>query len=155
MPLLDNLKEPELIFHQAENRCPYRWSAGRAVGTFMAALRDHRKILGSVCDGCGSVHVPAVSYCELCAGSMSDWREVGPRGVVMSWAGAPTGFEHAPVEAPFRFVLVRLAGADTSILHVAPDDDRIRVGATVVPEFRKERTGAITDIRWFVPEESG
>jgi uncharacterized OB-fold protein len=77
---------------------------------------------------------------------------VGPSGVVMSWARVTDNSRGAPVEAPFRFVLVRLAGADTSMLHLAPDDERIKIGAKVVPEFREKRTGSITDIKWFVPE---
>jgi uncharacterized OB-fold protein len=85
---------------------------------------------------------------------MRDWREVGPRGVVMSWARVDKPVRGAPLEPPFRYVLVRLAGADTSMLHLAPDDDAVRTGATVTPEFREERTGSITDIKWFVPEVS-
>jgi hypothetical protein len=85
---------------------------------------------------------------------MKDWKEVGPRGVVVSWARVPSPVEGAPLEAPFRYVLVRLSGADTSILHLAPDDDRVKIGAVVVPEFREDRKGSVTDIRWFVPEDS-
>jgi uncharacterized OB-fold protein len=70
----------------------------------------------------------------------------------MSWARVEKPVEGAPLDPPFRYVLVRLAGADTSMLHVAPDDDRVRTGATVTPEYREEREGSITDIKWFVPE---
>lgn len=143
----------ELEYVEAELKSPYSWSTGEIVGGFLEALRDRGKILGAVCGGCGTVTVPPQSYCELCGGVMKDWREAGPRVVVMSWACVPEALDGAPVEAPFRYVLVRLAGADTSMLHVAPDDERIEVGATVVPEFRATRTGSITDIMWFVPEE--
>jgi uncharacterized OB-fold protein len=149
-----DLKPPELVCLEGEARCTYNWSTGDVVGAFLAALRDHGKILGSICSGCGDVMVPPQSYCEKCGEAMADFREVGPRGVVMSWAGAPPGLQGAPVEAPFRYVLVRLAGADAELLHVAPDDERIKVGATVRGEFRppEERTGSITDIKWFVPD---
>ena len=140
-------------FLDSEIRCSYAWSTGEIVGGFLEALRDRGVILGAECGGCGSVFVPPQSYCEQCGGAMKDWREVGPRGVVLSWARVPEQFEGAPLEAPFRYVLVRLAGADTSMLHVTPDDERVKTGVTVVPEFKERRTGAITDIRWFVPEE--
>lgn len=143
----------EFEFLYSETRCSYAWSTGEIVGGFLEALRDRGAILGAECGGCGSVAVPPQSYCEQCGGAMKDWREVGPRGVVLSWARVPEQFEGAPLEAPFRYVLVRLAGADTSMLHVAPDDERVKIGVTVVPEFKERRTGAITDIRWFVPEE--
>lgn len=71
----------------------------------------------------------------------------------MSWSRVAGGFEGAPVQAPFRYVLVRLAGTDSAILHLAPDDDRIEIGAVLRPEWRDERHGSITDIKWFVPDE--
>ena len=148
------LQPPELKYLQGESRCDYDWTTGEAVGAFLAALRDHGKILAGVCGACGQVSVPPMSYCEACGEEMSELREVGPRGVVMSWARVADDFEGAPVAAPFRYVLVRLAGADTELLHIAPDDDGVRIGAAVRPEFwpREQRSGAITDIRWFVPD---
>lgn len=146
--------KPELVSLEREIRCRYAWSTGKTVGAFLEALRDRRAILGSQCDGCGSVSVPPGSYCERCGSEMRDWKEVGPRGVVTSWTRAGEEVPGLDVPAPFRYVLVRLAGADTSMLHLAPDDDRVQVGATLVAEFRTERSGAVTDIRWFVPEES-
>lgn len=145
------IKPPELVYMEGRNSCPYNWSTGEVVGEFLTALRDHGKILGALCGSCGSVAVPPTSYCELCSGEISDWREVGPRGVVRSWARVAEPLEGAPVDAPFRYVLVQLAGADTSLLHMAPDDERIRTGEAVVPVFRDERKGDITDIEWFIP----
>jgi len=152
-----DLKPPELIYLEGETRCNYHWATGGAVAAFLSAIRDHGKLLGAVCESCGGVTVPPQTYCEKCGSSMSDWREVGPGGVVMSWTRIADGYEGAPLEAPFRFVLVRLAGADTAMVHVAPDVDGIKVGATVSPEFKPEgeRKGAVTDIRWFVPDAMG
>ncbi len=144
--------QPELGQVEAVRRNSYAWSTGEITGAFLEALRDRGTILASLCRGCGTVAVPPNSFCEACGSTMRDWREVGPRGVVMSWARVEAPFDGAPLEAPFRYVLVRLAGADTSILHLAPDDDAVRIGVTVAPEFREERTGSITDIKWFVPE---
>jgi uncharacterized OB-fold protein len=149
-----DLQPPELIYLEGETRCTYSWATGDVVGAFLGALRDHGKILGSACEGCGDVMVPPQSYCEKCGAAMGDFREVGPRGVVMSWAGVTDDLEGAPLRAPFRYVLVRLAGADSELLHVAPDDERIRIGATVRPEFKpeSEREGSIRDIKWFVAD---
>lgn len=144
---------PELLYLQGENRCPYNWSTGGTVGAFLTALRDHGKILGSVCSGCGTVASPPQSYCERCAAPAADYTEVGPRGVVMSWTRVAGGGEGAPLEPPFRYILVRLGGADTSMVHLAPDDERVRIGAVVRPEFRGDRKGDITDIKWFVPAD--
>lgn len=148
------MKPPELTYLEGEARCPYTWATGDVTGSFLGALRDHGRILGAVCKGCGSVAVPPLSYCEECASEFSEWREVGPLGVVMSWTRVESGYEAAPLEPPFRFVLVRLSGADTEMLHVAPDDERIVEGARVRPVFKPDadRSGAITDIECFVCE---
>lgn len=138
----------------------YRRATGDAAGFFLSTLKESGTIAGAACAGCGQVSVPPRSYCDSCGSETACFTEVGPRGVVISWArvtgpGAETG-GHAPVEPPFRYVLVRLAGADTDLLHVAPDDDRVKIGAAVTPVFREpdERTGSIADIRWFVPAEA-
>jgi uncharacterized OB-fold protein len=151
------IEPPELTELRVQSISEYSWSTGEVTGSFLGALQKHGKILGAVCSGCGRVAAPPLSYCESCGSGISDYKEVGPRGVVMSWAGAPGDTEGAPLDGPFRFILVRLAGADTEMVHLAPDDERIRIGAAVRPEFRPapERTGSITDIRWFIPDESG
>ncbi|MBN2168413.1 MAG: OB-fold domain-containing protein [Actinobacteria bacterium] len=127
--------------------------AGRVVGLFLAALRDEKKIIGSECRECGKVFVPPASYCERCSSDTYDLREVGPRGVVISWTRVSGGFYDSPADSPFRYIMVRLMGADTPLLHISPDDERIQIGAVVRPVFLEERTGSITDIKWFVPDD--
>lgn len=156
----ERLGEPGFMKERAEHS--YRWATGQAIGFFLTTLKEQGKIIGATCEGCGQVSVPAQSYCESCGADTSGFTEVGPRGVIISWAGVP-GPDRGPdrlsgtalLPAPFRYVLVRLAGADTELLHLAPADERIKIGAAVVPEFRprEERTGCITDIRWFVPSD--
>lgn len=137
---------------ETRSEVDYRWSTGGAVGSFFAALRDGGKILASACSDCGIVACPPASYCERCGGESSELREVGPKGVVISVARVPLDVPGVPLEAPFCYILVKLAGADTSLLHVAPEDERVAPGAVVAPEFAKVRQGTITDIRCFVPE---
>ncbi len=59
-----------------------------------------------------------------------------------------------PLDHPFAFALVRLDGAHTGLLHVvdAGSMDRMRTGMRVVPRWKTERAGHITDLV-FVPEE--
>ena len=131
----------------------YRWSTGEAVGAFLSTLRDSERLLGSVCPECGVVSCPPTSCCERCGTSSSELREVGPSGVVMVVARQSAGFPSAPLDVPFRYVLIKLAGADTTLLHVAKDDERIVPGAVVVPEFAPEKSGTMMDIAYFRPEE--
>ncbi|NBM17453.1 OB-fold domain-containing protein, partial [Streptomyces sp. GC420] len=54
---------------------------------------------------------------------------------------------------PFAWVLVRLDGADTALLHAldAPGPEAVRTGTRVRIRWAAERTGAITDIACFEP----
>jgi uncharacterized protein len=131
----------------------YQWSTGGAVGAFLSTLRDSERLLGSVCPGCGVVCCPPASCCERCGTTASELKEVGPSGVVMAVARQIAGFSSAPLDVPFLYVLIKLAGADTTLLHVAKDDDRIVPGAVVVPQFAPEKRGTIMDIAYFRPEE--
>jgi len=145
-----DLKEPRLVFLEANNSCPYRWSTGEIVGSFLTALRDHGKLLASKCPACYRVACPPASYCEECGAAATELVEVGPTGVVVSSAGVEEPWAGAPLDVPFCYVLIRLAGADTSLLHLAPNDGSVHPGSTVRPELRPERNGSITDIKWFV-----
>ncbi|RSS40416.1 DNA-binding protein, partial [Streptomyces sp. WAC07061] len=60
-----------------------------------------------------------------------------------------------PLGTPFAWVLVRLDGADTAILHAldAPGPDAVSTGMRVRVRWAAERTGAITDIACFEPCE--
>ncbi len=131
----------------------YHWSTGPVVGAFLGALREDGRLLASVCSGCGRVSCPSTSYCEACGSETEELREVGPRAVVVAWARETRKVEGLPLETPFRYVLIKPAGADTLLLHVAPDDGRVVAGAVLVPELAEERTGSIVDVRWFRPEE--
>ncbi|MBN1289015.1 MAG: DNA-binding protein [Actinobacteria bacterium] len=143
----------QFICLEQNMKLKFRRPTGGVVGLFLAALRDEKKIIGSECRNCGKVFVPPASYCERCSSDISALREVGPRGIVISWTLAPKGFDNSPADAPFRYIMVRPMGADTPLLHVSPDDERIRIGTVVRPVFREERTGSITDIKWFVPDD--
>jgi len=131
----------------------YRWATGETVGAFFSALRDSGRLLGSVCPECGVVACPPASYCERCGAGATELREVGPSGVVMTVARQCEGFTGAPLEAPFLYLLIKMAGADTTLLHVAKDDERVIPGTVVVPEYAADRSGTIMDIAYFRPEE--
>ena len=61
-----------------------------------------------------------------------------------------------PLGHPFAWALVRLDGADTSMLHAldAGDPERMATGMRVRVRWRPERVGEIQDIACFEPETS-
>jgi hypothetical protein len=131
---------------------PYHRSVGRVIGAFLAGLREGR-IFGVRTAG-GAVLVPPTEYEPGTGEPTGELVEVGPSGVVTTWAwvGAPRPYH--PLDRPFAWALVRLDGADTALLHAvdAGAESRMRTGLRVCARFRPEREGHIRDILCFEPE---
>jgi uncharacterized OB-fold protein len=128
---------------------PYRRSLGPVVGGFLTGLRDGR-VLGSRTTG-GRVLVPPLEYDPDTGEAVeSDLVEVGAAGTVVHAARVAEPRRKHPLDRPFTWALVRLDGADTSILHAVDGDvgpgDRVRI------RWRDERVGHISDIECFEVE---
>jgi uncharacterized OB-fold protein len=135
---------------------PYSRSVGPVIGAFLTGLRDGK--LHGVRGAGGSVIVPPTEYDPTTGEDTGDLVEVGPGGVVESWAWIEHPLPKQPLDHPFAWALIRLDGADTALLHVvdAGDPGAIATGDRVTVRFRPEadRIGAMADIEAFVPEGS-
>ncbi|MCX8071463.1 MAG: OB-fold domain-containing protein [Candidatus Binatia bacterium] len=131
---------------------PYKRSTGPVVGRFLAALRDQRQIWGQRVLG-GAVVVPPQGYSEWDGSAATEWVPVADEGTVVAVARVWEPIERLhPFTEPFAYILVRLDGADTALLHVAKSDqEHIRIGSRVRAEWAPdgERKGSIWDIREF------
>ncbi|WP_457307153.1 OB-fold domain-containing protein, partial [Polaromonas sp. P5_E6] len=132
---------------------PFTRSLGPVQSAFLTGLRE-RTVLG-VRTGDGKVLVPPVEYDPVTAEEIRDLVEVAATGTVTTWAWNPQPRRDQPLDTPFAWVLVRLDGADTALLHVldAPGPEAVRSGMRVRVRWAEDRTGAITDIACFEPYE--
>jgi uncharacterized OB-fold protein len=132
----------------------YTRSTGPVVGAFLTGLRD-RTVLGAK-DAQGRVVVPPPEYDAKTAAATDPAAlvEVGSEGVVTSWSWNPLPRPGQPFDRPFAWVLVKLDGADTSILHAldAPRE-QVSTGQRVRIRWADETKGFITDIACFEPVE--
>jgi uncharacterized protein len=132
---------------------PFTRSLGPVQSAFLTGLRE-RVVLG-VKGVDGRVIVPPVEYDPVTADEIRELVEVGRTGTVTSWAWNPDPRPQQPLATPFAWVLVRLDGADTALLHVldAAGPEAVRTGMRVRIRWSPERSGAITDIACFEPAE--
>ncbi|QGV82217.1 Zn-ribbon domain-containing OB-fold protein [Streptomyces ficellus] len=131
---------------------PFTRSLGPVQSAFLTGLRE-RTVLG-VRTTAGTVLVPPVEYDPVTAEGIRDLVEVAPTGTVTTWAWNPAPRRGQPLDRPFAWVLVRLDGADTSLLHAldAPGGPgAVRTGMRVRIRWAPDRAGAITDIACFEP----
>ncbi|MGK5729033.1 Zn-ribbon domain-containing OB-fold protein [Streptomyces sp. URMC 124] len=142
---------PEILTAPLTVSFPFTRSLGPVQSAFLTGLRE-RTVLG-VRTHDGRVLVPPVEYDPVTAEELRDLAEVAPTGTVTTWAWNPAPRPNQPLRTPFAWVLVRLDGADTALLHVldAPGPHAVRTGMRVRIRWAPERTGAITDIGCFEP----
>lgn len=145
---------PEVLSAPLVVEFPFTRSLGPVQSAFLTGLRE-RTVLG-VRTGDGKVLVPPVEYDPVTAEEIRDLVEVAGTGTVTTWAWNPHPRRDQPLDTPFAWVLVRLDGADTALLHVldAPGPEAVRSGMRVRIRWAEARTGAITDIACFEPYES-
>ncbi|MFD4181427.1 Zn-ribbon domain-containing OB-fold protein [Rhodococcus sp. NPDC058514] len=132
----------------------YTRSVGPTIGAFVTGLRD-RKVVGARGSD-GRVHVPPTEFDPTTHEPMTDFVDVSDTGTVVSWTWMPDPIEGQPLSHPFAWALVKLDGADTSILHAvdAGSADAMSTGMRVRVRWADERTGHIRDIACFEPGES-
>ncbi|MFH8348953.1 Zn-ribbon domain-containing OB-fold protein [Streptomyces sp. NPDC018045] len=148
-------RTPDVLSAPLVVEFPFTRSLGPVLSAFLTGLRE-RVVLG-VRAGDGRVLVPPVEYDPVTAEEIRDLVEVGATGTVTTWAWNPAPRRCQPLATPFAWVLVRLDGADTALLHAldAPGPEAVHTGMRVRVRWAADRTGAITDIACFEPYEGG
>jgi uncharacterized OB-fold protein len=142
---------PEVLKAPLVVEFPFTRSLGPVQSAFLTGLRE-RVVLG-VKTTDGRTLVPPVEYDPVTADELRGLVEVAPTGTVTTWAWNHAPRRGQPLGTPFAWVLVRLDGADTALLHAldAPGPDAVRTGMRVRVRWAAERSGAITDIACFEP----
>ncbi|MCV6977057.1 Zn-ribbon domain-containing OB-fold protein [Mycobacterium bourgelatii] len=129
----------------------YTRSVGPTLGEFFTALRE-RRVLG-VRGSDGRVLVPPAEYDPVTYEPLSEMVPVASVGTVVSWTWQPEPLEGQPLDRPFAWALIKLDGADTSLIHAVDVGDAgpsaISTGARVHVHWADETVGAITDIAYF------
>jgi hypothetical protein len=131
---------------------PYKHSTGETIGRFLAGLKEQKTIWGRRVAGQGIV-VPPHGYSEVDATPAGEWVAVKDTGTVSAVAVVHQPLDRLhPFDQPFAYVLVKLDGADTALVHVVKDDvHTLKVGARVQAVWApdEERKGHVLDIACF------
>ncbi|MGW7047729.1 Zn-ribbon domain-containing OB-fold protein [Streptomyces avermitilis] len=145
---------PEVLKAPLVVEFPFTRSLGPVQSAFLTGLRE--RVLLGVKTGDGRTLVPPVEYDPVTAEEIHELVEVAPTGTVTTWAWNHAPRRGQPLDTPFAWVLVRLDGADTALLHAldASGPDAVHSGLRVRVRWAAERSGAITDIACFEPYDS-
>lgn len=129
----------------------YTRSTGRVIGRFLDSLRD--RILEGIRTVDGRVLFPPTEYDEQGRETTDEFVTLRPTGEVVSFTWIAEPRKGHPFSHPFAFALIKLDGADTSILHAvdAKKERVMKVGMRVRVRWAPEPTGSILDIACFDP----
>ena len=149
--------EPLIEHHVLEYPGGYTRSVGPALSRYFTGLRAGRIVGVRTADG--RVMVPPTEYDPETGATLDEFVEVGSgrrrRGVDV---GGRAGRGQAPPRrSRSRSRSVRPDGADVPMVHVvdvaAPDE--MSVGMRVMPRWKAERVGYVTDLEAWVPMADG
>ena len=131
----------------------YKRSSGPLMSKFFDALAE-QKILGTK-SSTGKVYAPAAEFDPETHESLSDLVEVGPGGVIESFSWIEEPKHHHLIKNPFAFALIKLDGADTSMLHMVTECDEadLKIGSRVSANWSATLVNRITDIKFFSLEK--
>ena len=148
--------EPLIEHHVLEYPGGYTRSVGAALSRYFTGLHAGRIVGVRTADG--RVMVPPTEYDPATGAELDDFVEVGPAGVVdaWTWVAEPVAGKHH-LSTPFAFALVRPDGADVPMVHVVDvaSADEMSVGMRVMPRWKAERVGYVTDLEAWVPMADG
>ncbi|MDA8526667.1 OB-fold domain-containing protein [Gammaproteobacteria bacterium] len=130
----------------------YKRSNGPVMSKFFECLGE-RKILGTK-SSTGKVFAPAAEFDPDTHEALSEIIEVGPGGVVETFSWIENPQHHHLIKQPFAFALIKLDGADTSMLHMITncDESDLCIGSRVTAMWSETQEQRITDIQFFTLE---
>ena len=135
----------------------YAWDAGVAIGRYLAELKEGR-IVGSRCLRCRRTVVPPRAFCEWCFRPMDEFVPLQDTGTVLTFSLCYVTWDVKRVKEPEIPAVIEIDGASPGmgIMHVLGEVDpqEVKIGMRVRAVWKppEERTGAITDIKYFKPE---
>ena len=131
---------------------PFKRTTGPVIGVFLTGLRE--QLLFGIKGSQGQVIVPPTEYDPYTGEELTELVEVGPGGVVDTWAWVRQPMPKQPLARPFAWALVRPDGADVGFLQAvdAGTPDAMSTGMRVRPRWAAERGGTIHDLECWEPD---
>lgn len=134
----------------------YGWDAGVAISRYLAELKNGR-LVGIKCQGCRRIVIPPRVVCEWCWEPMNEWVHLEDTGTVNTFSICYIRWDASRAKEPQIPAVIEIDGASkgAGILHlldeINPENVKIGMKVEAVWKPADERTGSITDIKYFRP----
>jgi len=152
-----DIKEGKVPTEKFRPKAKFAWSAGIAMSRFLEELKNGR-IIATTCSKCERIMVPPRIYCEKCFKPTDGWTCVKDTGKINTYSVSFLAADASRLKEPIIVAIINLDGASEGmgIIHrieEVKDWKQVKFGMKVKAVWKspKERTGAITDIKYFKP----
>ena len=166
MAYLKDERRETMMVDGSWNIGAYRYKANTLMEEYVQGLKE-KKLIGSLCPGCGKVIVPPRNLCGRCHRRMDKRIVVSDKGTITSFVISPPirkgvykVLGQDPVEAGLIKegdiiipVFVRFDGSDSNvnIALIGAGPDKVHVGMRVRVVWTQEPQGKLSDIEGVEP----
>jgi uncharacterized OB-fold protein len=156
MSLLDRIKHAgDALNWRGDMPTEGRYTLGIAGEKFFREIKENRQFTATVCLNCDITYMPPRLYCEECFAQLDEWLAVGTVGRVHTFTVLHQSLDEEPLLKPRIIAFVHLDDTDGGLVHnlgeVEPEAVYLGMRVEAVFKEKAERTGSITDIKYFRP----
>ena len=150
-----DLKEKKLLSTEWDPKLMWAWDTGVGYGRYFAELKKGR-IVGTRCNKCRRVLLPARAFCECCFRPVDEWVYLEDTGVVNTFSIAYTDWQARRIEEPRIPAFIEIDGSGgVGIMHLLDEVDpkKVKIGMKIKAVWKpeEEREGSVTDIKYWKP----
>ena len=155
-----DIKNKNKTYTWWEPEVQYSWALGPANSRFLSELKKG-KIIGRTCKHCERVIVPPRMFCEYCFKPTDDWIYLKDTGKVETFSISYLDPNARRIKDLILIGVISIDGASPKhgFMHyfgeMKPEELKIGMKVKAVWKPEKERTGSITDIKYFKPLKGG
>jgi len=120
----------------------YEYTAGPLGDRWLNEIKQGRLTVAK-CPSCNTIFLPPKLYCPKCRSRVVDLIQLG-KGKVEYMITVGVDDEGKELDHPAKVAIIRFPNTFGGLVHYVSDD--VEEGDEVLPEFREERRGSITDI---------
>jgi uncharacterized OB-fold protein len=152
----EEIEARKYLFTSYSTSLDYSWTSGVAISRYLDGLKAG-VLWARHCRNCGRTMIPPRMYCEECYRPTDDWVRVKDSGTVNTFSIVYVNTDASRRKKPLLVSVIEIDGASPGmgILHllgeVEPSDIQVGMKVKAVWKPKAQRTGAITDIRYFRP----
>ena len=155
-----DIKNRNKTYSWWEPEIQYSWALGPAMSRFLQELKKG-KIIGRTCKTCDRIIVPPRMFCEYCYKPTDDWIYLKDTGTIETYSISYLDADARRIKKPILIGVISIDGASPQhgFMHyfdeMSPEEIHIGMKVKAVWKPEKDRTGAITDIKYFKPLKGG